>query len=494
MADLESLINELPKIVYHLKLTIGNSQEIMQQVILINNAQEQLRQIQQAITQNLSLVASKSAVISMLPDEHKVTGLIIPSILQVNPAITGNPRLIAEKFGNPETEISLVNLKSKINCWLEWGDLLQAIAADILVDANLVNQINLNIKYPSLLIKIQDIKKYLEQNIAGKNRFFKKKLNNISEEVLQVKNRLTYVIDTIKNSQNLLTIILAVSSFCGQSGFAIEWLDDAHELIISSDNNFRELTDILNDCENYQNKIDLFSEEIKEQKHQPRKPPTIVINHPTQTRKQNFDTPKIIRRTLVMASSLAVLGFGGWLIKDNIPQNQSFSFNFTKESTAVSNFKSALKLGMQASFLAQNPPHPLSVWQQAASKWQEAIQILKTIPDGTSVSAQAQERLIRYQLNYLAIKKRAATEKQAVGNLELAGKLATEANYLMETSPTSLLAWQQAKDKWQQSIKLLEAIPKSSSVYKQAQETLPNYKTNYTAINAIMKNRFQSVN
>ncbi|WP_066382534.1 MULTISPECIES: hypothetical protein [unclassified Anabaena] len=491
MSDLEKLINQLPTIVYNLKLTIGTSQEIMQQVILINNAQEQLRQIQQAITQNFSLVASKSVAIKTLPAQHQMTGLMIPSILAVNPAITGNPNLIAEKFGNPATEISLFHLKSKINSWLEWGDLLQAIAADILGDADLVQQINFNIQHPSLLIQIQETVNHISSN----KPLLKQQVNHLNEELSQVKKRLDYVVDTIKNSHNFLTIMLALSSFCGQSGFAIEWLDDAHELIISSKHQFSELTDILNDCEKLQQKIAELAAQIKESqktKQQPKNQQSRVINYRTKSRKDNF-AAAMVNKILVMACSLAVLGVGGWLIQDKFIHNQALSLNLNQESIAVSNFKSALKLGMEASSLVQKPPHPLTVWQQAASKWQQATTLLESVPEGTSVFAQAQERLIIYRLNYRTIEKRAAKEKQAVANLEKAKKLATEANFFMETSSNSLLAWQQSRDKLQKSINLLEAIPSSSFVYKQAQEILPDYRTNYTAINSIMKNRFHSV-
>ncbi len=46
MADLEKIVNELPKLVHSLNLTIGTSHEIMQQIILIHQTQEQLQNIQ----------------------------------------------------------------------------------------------------------------------------------------------------------------------------------------------------------------------------------------------------------------------------------------------------------------------------------------------------------------------------------------------------------------------------------------------------------------
>ena len=42
--------------------------------------------------------------------------------------------------------------------------------------------------------------------------------------------------------------------------------------------------------------------------------------------------------------------------------------------------------------------------------------------------------------------------------------------------------WQQAQGKWQESIKLLEAIPENLPAYVQAQEKLVTYQTNYAAL------------
>lgn len=492
MADMQLLIDELPKIVYKLKLTIGNSQDIMQQVILINNAQEELRNIKQAIAQELYCVTSKgnsgntiSSISAPVPE------LVISNILKDYPEITGNAGLITEKFGNPNAEISLITLQSKINCWLEWGDLLQAIAADILGDVNLVHQLNLNINYPSLPIKIIQTENRLNINNVNNYQPSLRQLFNLEEDLSKLQTRLKLVKNTIQNSQTFLTIMLALSSFYGKSGFAIEWLDDAHELIISSNHHFRELTEILNDCDIYENKIDQFKNKITEIKQY--KPKASFTGKFKLKINNNFLSPQLLHRILLIFSSLTILVVGGLFAKNQIIQIQQNGINLYQGNIAKNNFESALKLGMEASFIAQNPPHKIGVWKQAAAKWQEAINLLESIPERTSVSAIAQEKLTRYRLNYIAITKRAIAEKKAVGNLDLAEKLAAEAKFFMENAPNSLTAWKQAKDKWHNSIKLLESIPRSTSVYKQAQAILPNYKTQYAAINAIMENRIQSM-
>jgi len=179
------------------------------------------------------------------------------------------------------------------------------------------------------------------------------------------------------------------------------------------------------------------------------------------------------------------LGFGGWKIKQQSPQLQQISLSFTQEGSASAKFKSAQKLGMEAASLVQNPPHPLKVWQEAETKWHQAIILLDSIPDETSIYDQAKKKLAYYQINYKSISKRVLIENNAVANLESAKKLAIEANLILHNPPHSLLVRQQAQGKSKQAINLLEAIPKSTSVYIQAKELLPIYKNNYASTSKI---------
>ncbi|MCC5603732.1 hypothetical protein [Nostoc favosum] len=67
MAKLEILVSELPTLIQSLKLTLGDSNQIMEQIILINNAQEQLRNINKLIAQELKFENIKSSAIATLP-------------------------------------------------------------------------------------------------------------------------------------------------------------------------------------------------------------------------------------------------------------------------------------------------------------------------------------------------------------------------------------------------------------------------------------------
>lgn len=485
MANLEILVSELPKLIQSLKLSLGDSNEIMEQIILINNAQEQLRNIKKLIAQELRFENINNSAIATLPRIAT-----IPSVGLLNPAI-------AEKFGNPATKISLTDLQIKIDCWIEWGYFLQAIATDILSDIQMVNQLNSDINHLSLTANFQVISESLKINLVFEDSNILErqiqKISNSQQELLQLQQKVNYVVNTIKNSSGLLTIILGVSAFYGKSGFALEWLDDDHELIISSDGKFQELTDILNDCDVFQGEIaaliiqsNSLSEQaeqvLKKIEHENSKEP--VINHKVEI-VPKFSIQQIVRSALIIASSLLILGFGGWKIKEQSPQLRQFSLSLTPEGSAIASFKSAQKLGMEASSLVQKPPHSLKVWQQAETKWYQAINLLDSIPNKTSVYQQAKNKLAYYRINYKSISQRVLVEKKALANLELAQKLAIEANLFVNNSPYSLPIRQQAQDKWQQAINLLEAIPENTFVFIQAKETLTIYKTNYAAISQI---------
>ena len=420
MANLEILVSELPTLIQNLKLTIGDSNQIMEQIILINNAQEQLRNIKKLIAQELKFGNIKNSAIATLPRIGAVASLFIPSMGLVDPAIAG-------KFGLSKTQISLTELQSKIDVWIEWGYFLQAIATDILSDLQLVNQLNSDINHLSLSAHFQGITESLNINFDFSNSKILQgqiyKIRNSQKELLELQEKLNYIFYTIKNSHNLLNILLGVSAFYGKSGFALEWLDDDHELIISSQEKFQELTDILNDCDYFQEQIaaliiqgDTLREQaeqaLKKIEQESSKEP--IISQDVEI-VPKFSTQKIVRSALFIASSLLILGFGGWKVRE-----QKISLSLTQEQSAIAKFKSAQKLGLEAASLVQKPPHPLKVWQQAQNKWHQAIILLDSIPNETSVSDRAKKKLAYYQINYKSISQRVLVEKKALANLESA--------------------------------------------------------------------------
>jgi predicted unusual protein kinase regulating ubiquinone biosynthesis (AarF/ABC1/UbiB family) len=130
----------------------------------------------------------------------------------------------------------------------------------------------------------------------------------------------------------------------------------------------------------------------------------------------------------------------------------------------------------------------VTVWQQAETKWLQAIELLESVPPRSSVYQEASGRLFRYRRNRMAISQKVLDEKQALADLQTAQKLAMQARFFMQNSPNSLLALQEAKEKWEQAIDLLENIPQSTTFYEQAQQLLPIYRNSYAGINIILRN------
>lgn len=483
MADLETLVNELPKIVNTLRLNIGHSHDIMQQITMINHAQDQLRNIQEIISQKVNFNQLEKSPISTIACRDAAHDPFNSGAFTVYLYKYDYPGLLTAKFGQLPVDITLEEIQAKIEVWIDWGDLIQAIAADILSDIQLVKQFNLDATHDSIPTTFQAAEEILKIQLdLVQPKSLQQQIQQIIKaeaDSLKVKQRLEFIFDNIKSSQSLLKILLGVSSFCGRTGFALEWLDDDQELIISGDGKLQELTDIINECEFYQDKIDslilqLSALRLKAEKYILN--PKLAKNN----QQKNIQKPKFVYYCGMIAAGVLALSFGNWIIKAKNPQWQQV--NLSSEKTAIANFKAAQSFGLEAANLVQSPPHPLIVWQQAQVKWQEAIKLLESIPKTASISSQSQEKLTRYRFYHHVITQRIINEKTALANLEAAHKLAIEAHFFVQSSPHSLSVRQQAQDKWQQAINFLKAVPKNTFAYQQAQETLQNYQKNYAEI------------
>jgi len=80
---------------------------------------------------------------------------------------------------------------------------------------------------------------------------------------------------------------------------------------------------------------------------------------------------------------------------------------------AAESLATAQKLAMEAAVVVQKPPHPIEVWQQSQSKWQQAIALLEAIDSRTPVYNQAQSKLSNYRANRAVISQRVAIAQKA---------------------------------------------------------------------------------
>ena len=80
---------------------------------------------------------------------------------------------------------------------------------------------------------------------------------------------------------------------------------------------------------------------------------------------------------------------------------------------AAESLATAQKLAVEAAVVVQKPPHPIEVWQQSQSKWQQAIALLEALDSRTPVYNLAQNKLSNYRANRAVISQRVAIAQKA---------------------------------------------------------------------------------
>ena len=172
--------------------------------------------------------------------------------------------------------------------------------------------------------------------------------------------------------------------------------------------------------------------------------------------------------------------------KDNLLRQQ-----IDNEYKANAGLKLAQNFAQNAKKLADNPPHTGDIWQEAANQWQEALAQLESIPPNTSFAPVVTKTLKIYRDNYQATVKGLQEEKQAQQNLRQAQEYAQQAATLTEDSAKNPQAWTVAQDKLQQAVRLLKAIPNTSSVYKKGQTTIVEYNDQLNQVVLVIQENFK---
>lgn len=94
------------------------------------------------------------------------------------------------------------------------------------------------------------------------------------------------------------------------------------------------------------------------------------------------------------------------------------------------------------------------------------------------------------QLN--AVEKRLQIEEEAAAKLESTKHLAMEAAILLQNPPHPAKLWNEASNKWQEAISILESIPEDSFVASEAKVKLEQYRNNYNIISVRLSNEIQA--
>jgi hypothetical protein len=140
-------------------------------------------------------------------------------------------------------------------------------------------------------------------------------------------------------------------------------------------------------------------------------------------------------------------------------------------ATDVNLTVAAMNKAYAAAKLVQNPPIPLSIWQQSKQMWTESIASLGAVRNNSQIYPLVQQKLTDYRGKLAAIDRRIQAEitaeqnlKSAVEGIGAATKSQSEARDLAE--------WRQVKSQWDKVTTQLGSIPASVTVYPQAQELL----------------------
>ena len=456
MSDLEYLVNELPQLADSMKLTIGNSSEIRREIERISNIQNKLNIIENKLQEVLDSERFNKGVLGAIPFFGTIASFFIPGGFLVDALLTAGSGLLAEKLGDPDKETSLADLIENVENLIEWGDGLKNIAENILNDSQLLLQLELERKSLSLPEEVRQIDEDLRIHIDfDEEQSLRQQVQQIKvaqEQLKQVQPKLDSIVQNFERNVEPIERIKAFISYFGESVFAIEWFDEEHGLIISYDGQTTTLGIILNECVSLKEKANALIDRAnrlrgqaeqslkhleKERRHQEQKQPS---RKQSEKSTQTGETLNSIDRTmsseqrrggrsgwiLILSTlTLGVLGFVGWKTNFQISQVQQ-----TIANSAI----------------------PLSIGEQKPNAEASPTFTPTPQPDPTAT------------------------------NLAAAQKLAMEAAVMIQNPPHPLETWQQVQGKWEESIKLLEAIPDTSPVAAQAKDKLAIYRTNYQAI------------
>ena len=211
--------------------------------------------------------------------------------------------------------------------------------------------------------------------------------------------------------------------------------------------------------------------------------PNVESFYPAKT-EPILDKPKPQNRSrfswsplLLLAFIIAILGGVQFLPKASVNPRKQISALAENQPLEL-RLKSAQALAMEASEAVDNGPLPLTAWQEARGKWQEAIAVLEEMPAGKLQSESAQKQLEIYREDYNWASQKLIREQTAIANFNSAKKLALEGSVLVKNPPYPLEVWRQAQQKWQTAINLLESIPKDTFIAPEVQEKLTLYRLN----------------
>lgn len=141
---------------------------------------------------------------------------------------------------------------------------------------------------------------------------------------------------------------------------------------------------------------------------------------------------------------------------------------------ALDQVSEAQTLAYQAAVKSQNPPHPVSTWEDIAKDWLQAANALKLVAEDSPVHELAERKLVEYRANRATTLVRIEAETKAEDSLREAQQAASLGSQQSETA-SSLAEWEEALASWELAVNRLSQIPQGTNACREAQEVLSDY-------------------
>ncbi len=142
----------------------------------------------------------------------------------------------------------------------------------------------------------------------------------------------------------------------------------------------------------------------------------------------------------------------------------------TSPTVESDSFRDAVNKATNAANLAQSAQSEAQLLTVVA-EWQNAIALMKSVPPSSSDYDVAQDRVIQYQQNVVAIKRRITRPfQQGIDEAQNAAFFAQTAKSKAE--------WENVVSHWEQAIAFMKTVPQSNSNYAVAQNRVVKYQQN----------------
>ena len=153
---------------------------------------------------------------------------------------------------------------------------------------------------------------------------------------------------------------------------------------------------------------------------------------------------------------------------------QSALPDYERQVRSLDYVTGAQEKAYQAALASQDPPHPVSQWQQIAEDWRSASEMLEAVPADSPVRELADSKLTEYRANRATILVRIDSEAKAEVGLRQAQQAASIGNEQIKAAG-SLEDWEEALASWESAVDNLSQIPQGTKAHGDAQELLPEY-------------------